>query len=681
MGFLRENTATISNLRVSGDNFDSLAARLMLEKILAANEVLTENAAKREIFCIRTLRDPLPETLLLEGYRSKNSETWNDLLSKEIEILRRRAFRPLIETVPAEAESVVFTDKTEMLACLANDFCDRSIAQFWWWKSLFPNLDAARTIAQIWLEETESVPFALKILHRKKRAAEFVKKLSAGEVKELLIKILQIFGLKKLEPVAFGSFKKEETKKNVFVPNSEKSDKNARFAMQTFSQKSAPFAEIIAETVAADLSFAAETLLAVSLLLANAPRFARSNEFAENLKARLIEREIIENRKVELISDALETKKISKKRETILPAQSASQADAPQNTAQKKNLFTADEKTEFVAPKSSVKPRFIDVEFFRDAQKNDTENVKNENQPQGSKKESPKIEFRKRKFEAETKQKAASKNVKKPKPVNDEAVRQNRAEPAASSPELAETIVFTRFGGVFYLLNLGIFLRLYRDFTENLKDEIDLNIWDFVALVALEIAGAEIKRDSVWRLLENLSGRARGENPGKDFVPPSDWRVPTDWLGAFEKRRDWSYSFSENRLRVCHPANFNVIDVEWRGEKREALNAEIAPYAAFYDSLESAENIDNKEISGFERWLENLTEYICARLSQALNLEKRGELSEVLLRKKAQVNVPPAHLEVNFSLADLPLAVRFSGLDRDPGWIPAVGKFVKFYFK
>jgi hypothetical protein len=37
-------------------------------------------------------------------------------------------------------------------------------------------------------------------------------------------------------------------------------------------------------------------------------------------------------------------------------------------------------------------------------------------------------------------------------------------------------------------------------------------------------------------------------------------------------------------------------------------------------------------------------------------------------------------LDLFFALAELPLAVRLSGLDRDPGWIPAAGCDVRFHF-
>jgi hypothetical protein len=45
------------------------------------------------------------------------------------------------------------------------------------------------------------------------------------------------------------------------------------------------------------------------------------------------------------------------------------------------------------------------------------------------------------------------------------------------------------------------------------------------------------------------------------------------------------------------------------------------------------------------------------------------------------VTVTATHLDVFFSLADLPIAIRLSGLDRDPGWTPAAARFIAFHFE
>jgi hypothetical protein len=52
-----------------------------------------------------------------------------------------------------------------------------------------------------------------------------------------------------------------------------------------------------------------------------------------------------------------------------------------------------------------------------------------------------------------------------------------------------------------------------------------------------------------------------------------------------------------------------------------------------------------------------------------------------VLRRRARVFVTSTHVDVVLSLAELPLEVRFAGLDRTPGWVPAAGRFVSFHFE
>jgi len=52
-----------------------------------------------------------------------------------------------------------------------------------------------------------------------------------------------------------------------------------------------------------------------------------------------------------------------------------------------------------------------------------------------------------------------------------------------------------------------------------------------------------------------------------------------------------------------------------------------------------------------------------------------------ICRQRAQVCVTPTHVDLFFRLADLPIEIRRSGLDRDPGWVPAAGRFIAFHFE
>ena len=154
----------------------------------------------------------------------------------------------------------------------------------------------------------------------------------------------------------------------------------------------------------------------------------------------------------------------------------------------------------------------------------------------------------------------------------------------------------TSFAGVFYLVNLGIYLGLYGDFTTPAEPGIELNIWNFLALVGRDLVGDEIEDDPVWPVLADLAGR-------------------------------------EDKLEPMSP------------------------------------------------WLTELMPSIRQRLRAALGLDEMLDPGPLLIAHSGRVRVTETHIDVFLLLAELPIAIRFAGLDRDPGWVPAAGRFIAFHFE
>jgi hypothetical protein len=79
------------------------------------------------------------------------------------------------------------------------------------------------------------------------------------------------------------------------------------------------------------------------------------------------------------------------------------------------------------------------------------------------------------------------------------------------------------------------------------------------------------------------------------------------------------------------------------------------------------------------RWVRRLAQRLRPELSVALGCAP-GAVGDILLRHPGRAEATATHVDVTLSLADLPIAVRLAGLDRDPGWIPAAGRTVAFHF-
>jgi hypothetical protein len=244
---------------------------------------------------------------------------------------------------------------------------------------------------------------------------------------------------------------------------------------------------------------------------------------------------------------------------------------------------------------------------------------------------------------------------------------------------VAEQLVNTRLGGLFYLLNIAQYLGLYGDFTKPETPGIALDVWDFVTLLGRRLLGRPVPDDPVWDLLAALARRAPESPPGRDFTPPAGWRVPPDWLPPLPHEPTWRWSAASGRLRVDHPAGFPVIDVPRTAERAiDQLRHELSTFDAIRTPPRHC-SLASLPRPPVPRWVAALAAYTTVRLSCALGQPPAGAV-ELLLRHHARVAVTFVHVDIVLSLADLPIEIRLAGLDRDPGWIPAAGRIVSFHF-
>jgi hypothetical protein len=241
----------------------------------------------------------------------------------------------------------------------------------------------------------------------------------------------------------------------------------------------------------------------------------------------------------------------------------------------------------------------------------------------------------------------------------------------------AQATVDTGLGGIFYLLNVALALGLYGDFTAPRGPALDLSIWRFIALVGAALLGGRHRRDPVWRLLSD-SGRSHATIRRQRGVAS---RSRHGWP-RFPERRVWRWS-ADARASACDTRpGFLVLDVRRAGDRSPAqqLGDEIERYrpVCAFDLVRGAHGRlrTETETACWTRWH---AAYTRARLARALGVP-RSRVGTVLCRHRARVRLSLTHLEVTFPLADLPIAIRLGGLDRDPGWIPAADRIVSFRY-
>lgn len=759
--FIEPGTTYVNKLRAASGAEDTLALRIRYERALAGARLDPPGLPASAILCVRKLRDPLPGGLRIESGSAQTPLAWERAVAESLDQLLKRAARPALGYVPLNAEAVVFLDRPEFLGCFASDWIEGSSATRWWWRSLFRTADL-ESLMRAWMEAPEYAPAALARLAVIGKAARFAGSLSEGDSRRLLSGIIRRFALRELASTIDAV---------LTDGGSPPRDSNApppQKARTAPALAHPPWRRWVKETDARQLKIGQESLLATGLMLVRAPATVRSRAYAEETfrwyrdlaTTRADARREIEpagaapasdtdrGSKPERASGEVETR-VDPGPEPAVPYQLPGPLQPSQEIDRQLNPDR-----ERAGESDAAKPRAINVTAATGP---------------GSAIVAPApVEAGIGRVWESPLRKDASSRVAQPGIAEEFDV--------STSPYLEpvfEAEVKTGFGGLFYLINVGLFLELYGDFTTPAQPGLELSIWDFVALVGRDLYGGNVRgasrqirgasrktrgasrktrdasrktrgaswqpaashsqagtlrHDPIWALLAQLAGRGEHDPPGHEFNPPGDWRLSAEWLIPFETQRVWQWESADDRLRVLHPDGFLVLDVKLEDNPVEQLHREMRDYSgvAGFEFCPQTSAVESGGQSTPERWLGWLMPYIRARLACALGgrADERHNASHVgaalrgrrrwrdqnplsalqsrlgsrdkhhqpgaaaegrpyisLLGHQARVVVTATHLDVYFSLQDHPIEIRLAGLDRNPGWVPAAGRYITFHYE
>ena len=670
------NKTYIGKFRVRTDSADALSTRLRLDRAFSALELRPSGLPKSAVVFIRKLRDPLPGSIP-HDLSGGLPEAWRRAAAAAVEELTRRAARPALQDVGAEAESVLFLDRSELLACLAADWIHGRAITRWWWQSLFRATDVMSAVVNEWLESIRYVPAAFAKAAQKGYAALFVSLLPAGVTGKLLNELIRQFGLYEFSSV-FSPSNLEAQKHQSGLPD------DSGLSSSTFSGRLDPAEASLLQTRLTPeawlpgLAEESRLLLALALMLERSPSLLRDRGFASRLLASF--------RALDSPGVGYEMHAGEHLQGEIGPVVDPVWPDVEGQPQPGFCVSGFDDGT--VNAEASVTTR-------KPWSDNRVQSKTSSASPRGQF-DSQRAGVLRRDLNATTDDLNTESNLQAP--ANSAAIAglhpaftlQNAAPPeilkTATTLELA---IETKLGGVFYLINAGLSLDLYGDFTKPLEPGIELSIWDFLALAARELIGERVEADAIWPLLAKLAGRDENEQPGAGFEPPAQWRVPPDWLKAFPESEPWGYQTTKGRLIVWHPAGFKVLDLKTgsrdsTSDLRTELSSETSCYpvvAGFKRHRPASGPYHRREReSNLDRWSGWLADYLRVRLSRSLGLSGADGLSEMLFTKYARVEVSPARLDVFFKAADLSVEIRLAGLDRDPGWVPAAGRAIAFHY-
>jgi len=589
---------TIGKLRLLAAAADPHALRMRGGTVLGTLDLQPPAMPEQSILCIRRLHDPLPGGIDLRSSAAPRPAAWEVAMRDAVGDAMRRAARPALGPVPASTEAVLFADRAELLACAARDALRGALALHWWWTHLLGGERSHTAVVREWTRAPAYIPAAVELLVAQREIIAFALTLAPSDAVRLLEAVLLAHALPAPAfhlVAALTAIPVPRAPQPVEEPHNKPP---AETKPRTDLLIAPPWRAIVPDLapVLTALAIEQQTFVTVALVLRRAPAMARSERFTREAVAwiesekrgsrshgvpvapRLVEAEKdapprVADHREESLRGYLESGTVGPSPPTPLPS-------PPLPPGEGRHRPTLAAQTE--AP-------FPPLPAIGGATSEDTEG--------GQGGEVLTAPF------AEHLPDAVAPRAASPEPE----ILASSAVPEAEEPPPVdcEIAIDSNFAGVFFLLNVGIGLGLYSDFTVPVQCGIDLDIWDFLALTGAllipPLPGAAFQSDPIWNLLATLANRREGEPPGAGFTPPD-------------------------------------------GQPRTA-------------------------------WLASTVEQIRERLALAGLADP-----SLVVRRYGRVTTTPAHLDVHFSLAAHPIAIRMAGLDRDPGWIPAAGRHVAFHF-
>ncbi len=559
----------IQRLRLLGGWQDTLSARLRLESLLNAVTFNIPGLPQTALLVVDQLR--IIESLSKRDEHrlsfSSGSRAWERTLGRQLASLAAQAVRPALSPVPPGVSAVVFLDETELLVSLARDLLNGDASRRWWWQAVYPSGDYSTELITTLLAEPQYLPVFIEQLAQIGEAAAFTRLIGEVVCQRLsyaLLTFFQIFGLEALL-------------------------ETSRFSQIDGEMKGAPSSDIgnlfpgggtltPASTSTAKPLSANDTPALTHQFYALAGARVRAALPAVNLAARFL-----------LILASAVHRHPTQVRQVAALFNQPVALDASSQPVTPGIMGEAQEKPLQSIPTSPGDPRLL-INLPPDSVIQEEITV----------------------VHPPDKPSSADPGLL----ISEEDSFQLFEKPG---------MISTRFGGLFYLLNLAVFLGIYNDFTRPADPGWLFSPWDLLALLGDRWIGAELHSDPLWPTLERLAGRKPGEWTAElvlaSFTPPEGWR---------------------SHLNLPHSHN-------------------LPPESP--------------------AWLDSLASIMLWRLSQAFGKAMDTGQVGLELVQPARVWTSSTRLDVHFRLVDHPLELRLAGLDRDLGWLPAAGRSIYYHYE
>jgi hypothetical protein len=504
---LRDLETSIGVVRIRATSGDALSDRQRVAVLLAHTSLKARALPPSSVLVVRKMRDPMPGFDWFRQQRLRVPARWEEEAARQLDGFASVAARPALSSVPATAESVLFLDRAELLACLAMDWVHRRVRTSWWWGNFIGTRDVDSFLEQEWRAAPAYIPRALEILVSRGEAASFLQGLSEATAGSLLTTMRWIFGIVEgrsanlVEPPIY-------TDEDVALAEKEATPAVSPPLLATRE----PWLPWAPEAADHTLSPVKRAFLGQALMLRRAPAGVRSAVFQTEVASWLDSLSASWNGAASFASQAPSSARlVVRNNEIKRPAmEGANSAVANESEGSDESSAVHEKRSELIAGDIELQSYVAEVASAEDG--------------------------------------------------DALAVRPSPAPTSRPSDSAAIEETETALGGIFFLLNVALQLGLYGDFSSTQCKGLDLDIWDFLSLIGGALVNDKDQADPVWKILATLACRSQDEPAGANFDAPRNWRVPRDWLEAFPEEIERHATTQGGRLRIWHPVTFLLVD-------------------------------------------------------------------------------------------------------------------------
>ncbi len=670
---------------------------------------------------VRRFADPMPGCLRSDASALIPAPAWERAARSGLAGLARRAARPARDAVPSNANAVLFADEAELLACFSRDLLRGDASSLWWWVTYLrsPPSPVSLSLVETWRRKVNFIPSALAYLAARGEAERVLNAFSPAQAWTLLEEVARAFEIPSLcavlrlprwslpRSISLGSGAEESSNENVV-------DGSPAFGGPAHVEP--PWRDVLAaNSVPPRLGLERMALLGVCLALNRAPAIVRRRRFAETL-SQWHRSQVTEGVRGTVRPDFAGPNSIRPDAEVFVapPAggqrsngtEPQSDSDARADGGKAKSFVVQRESVERKGEIDSRTGGQLAASTFADgALDGQSEGPEMQVQAGGAAQEE---------YGTHNGLKAAI----------EAAGRSDQALPAVSTESTREQLgsqrgtvdavernseilrqidtgagVSTELGGILFLVNLLKALRLPDSLEEACGCELALGSWELVELIARCLLGSgqsSFSMDPVWTVLAALDQRSPEQNAGGSFAPAKCYRIPAGWIPdseATQAKRPFAI-----RLRGCQyecwhgmgfpcvvrrydePPSRTQIEREVQGSLGQAPCVFVRRHPRTWTIGRLLGLVPEPPLW---RFLAFLLPFIRWRLAAAMGLKtgKGPVLSKTVLLRTGRIWVTSTHVDLVMDLSQASGPVRLAGLDADPGWVPALGRVVKFHFR